>query len=223
MTMRSFDGAELCELVGIYILCSLAKLINKEDCGFYRDDGLLILWNVNGQQIHPMPKNIIKTFKDIGVVIDVETKCRYFRHHVQLKQWHILTVRKAKDLLLYISKSSSHPLQIINQLPKIINERLSRNSPNEEVFNPSKYQYEKALRDSGYTDFKLKFNKTRHNHTKGDRQRRISTNVGKKFLQLLRHHFPPSNKLHKIFDNNTVKVSYFCTQNVASIIKSHNK
>ena len=43
------------------------------------------------------------------------------------------------------------------------------------------------------------------------------------FLQLLRHHFPPSNKLHKIFNKNTVKVSYCCTQNVASIIKSHNK
>ena len=51
VTMGSFDGAEVCELVGIYILCSLAKLINKEDCGLYRDDGLLILQNVNGQQI----------------------------------------------------------------------------------------------------------------------------------------------------------------------------
>ena len=36
-------------------------------------------------------------------------------------------------------------------------------------------------------------------------------------------HFPPSNKLHKIFNRNTVKVSYCCTQNVANIIKSHNK
>ena len=33
----------------------------------------------------------------------------------------------------------------------------------------------------------------------------------------------PSNKLHKIFNKITVKVSYCCTQNVASIIKSHNK
>ena len=49
--------------------------------------------------------------------------------------------------------------------------------------------------------------------------RAVSTNFGK-FLQLLRHHFPPSNKLHKIFNK---KVRYCCTQNVASIIKSHNK
>ena len=44
-----------------------------------------------------------------------------------------------------------------------------------------------------------------------------------RFLQLSHHHFPPSNKLHKTFDKNAVKVSYCCTQNVASIIKSHNK
>ena len=90
------------------------------------------------------------------------------------------------------------------------------------------------LRDSGYTDFKLKFNKTSNICTKRNQQRNIiwfnppfsravSTNVGKKFLQLLHHHFPPFNKLHKIFNNNTVKVSYYCIQNVASIIKSHNK
>ena len=29
--------------------------------------------------------------------------------------------------------------------------------------------------------------------------------------------------MHKIFNRNTVKVSYSCTPNVRSIIKSHNK
>ena len=76
VTMESFHGAEVCQLVGIYILCSLAKLINKEDCGLYRDDGLLILRNVNGQQIDEMRKNIMKTFKDIGFTIDVETNLK---------------------------------------------------------------------------------------------------------------------------------------------------
>ena len=32
----------------------LAKLINKKYCGLYRDDALLILRNVNGQQIDRM-------------------------------------------------------------------------------------------------------------------------------------------------------------------------
>ena len=53
--------------------------------------------------------------------------------------------------------------------------------------------------------------------------RNVSTNVAKKFLQLLDKHFPPSNSLHRIFNRNTVKVSYCCTQNLGNIIKSHNK
>ena len=53
--------------------------------------------------------------------------------------------------------------------------------------------------------------------------RAVSTNVKKRFLQLLRHHFPPSSKLHKIFNKNTVKTRCCCTQDVASIIKSHKK
>ena len=42
-------------------------------------------------------------------------------------------------------------------------------------------------------------------------------------LNLLDIHFPKSNKLHKIFNRNTVKVSYCCTENLSSIIKTHNK
>ena len=148
VTMGSFDGAEVCELVGIYILCFLAKLINKKDCGLYRDDGLLILRNVNGQQIDRMRKNIIKTFKDIGFAIDVETNLKivdFLDTTFNLNNGTYRPYKKPNDLLLYINKSSNHPPQIINQLPKIINERLSRNSSNEEVFNSSKYQYEKAL------------------------------------------------------------------------------
>ena len=36
-------------------------------------------------------------------------------------------------------------------------------------------------------------------------------------------HFPKSNKLHKIFNRHTVKVSYCCTNNLLCIIKTHNK
>ena len=35
-------------------------------------------------------------------------------------------------------------------------------------------------------------------------------------------HFPIGNKVHKIFNRNTVKVSYSCMSNVKSIITSHN-
>ena len=71
MTMGSFDGAEVCELVGIYVSRFLAKLINKKDCGLYRDRELFIFKNVNGQLINRMCNNIIKIFKDIGFATNV--------------------------------------------------------------------------------------------------------------------------------------------------------
>ena len=51
----------------------------------------------------------------------------------------------------------------------------------------------------------------------------VSTNVAKIFLNLIEKHFPGSSKLHKIFNKNTIKVSFSCTQNLSQIIKGHNK
>ena len=48
VTMGSYDGAEICELVGTHLLSLLANTIDKKDCGLYRDDGLIILQNTNG-------------------------------------------------------------------------------------------------------------------------------------------------------------------------------
>ena len=48
-------------------------------------------------------------------------------------------------------------------------------------------------------------------------------NIGKMFLKLVDKHFPKSNKLHKIFSRNTLQVSYRCTENMAQIIKKHDK
>ena len=50
VTMGSYDGAEICELVDIYILSHLTTFIGKNDVGLYRDDGLIILRQLNGQQ-----------------------------------------------------------------------------------------------------------------------------------------------------------------------------
>ena len=38
--MGSFDGAEICELIGLYLLDKLSSLIGRKNVGLYRDDGL---------------------------------------------------------------------------------------------------------------------------------------------------------------------------------------
>ena len=49
--MECFDGAEVCELVGVYILHLLKTVMRKENVGLYRDDGLGILRNSSGPEI----------------------------------------------------------------------------------------------------------------------------------------------------------------------------
>ena len=48
----------------------------------------------------------------------------------------------------------------------------------------------------------------------------IVTNATKFFLRLLDKHFPKNKMLHKVFNFNSVKVSYGFTENIFQIISS---
>ena len=89
-----------------------------------------------------------------------------------------------------------------------------------------------SLNKSGY-NIDLKYTKNKSEKPKTRKQniiwfnppfsKTVSTNVAKTFLQLGTKHFLRSHKLHKIFNWNTVKVSYSCMNNISKIIKGHNK
>ena len=50
----------------------------------------------------------------------------------------------------------------------------------------------------------------------------VKTNIGKEFLKLVDECFPPQNPLSKIFNRQTIKVSYSTTANMEKIISSAN-
>ena len=50
----------------------------------------------------------------------------------------------------------------------------------------------------------------------------LETNIGKAFLKLVKKHFPRNKSFHKIFNRNTIQISYSCMRNISSIIASHN-
>jgi hypothetical protein len=50
----------------------------------------------------------------------------------------------------------------------------------------------------------------------------VQTNIGKEFFKLLKKHFPRDSNFYKIFNKNTVKLSYSCTKNIGTIVSSHN-
>ena len=50
----------------------------------------------------------------------------------------------------------------------------------------------------------------------------VATNVAKTFLTLTDKHFSTDNSLSKIFNRNTIKVSYSCLPNVKQTISNNN-
>ena len=61
--MGSYDGAEICELVGLYILLVLGEKYGKYKVGLYREDGLACFGNINGSQAEQIRKEFISIFK----------------------------------------------------------------------------------------------------------------------------------------------------------------
>ena len=71
--MESYDGAEVCGLVELYLLDKLAPLIGTKNIGLYRDDGLAVIHQANGLKMDRIRKNIIALFKSEGLSITINT------------------------------------------------------------------------------------------------------------------------------------------------------
>ena len=52
--MGSYDEAEVCELVGSLLLHKLARVIDKNLSGLYRDDGLALWRNTSGPEMEKL-------------------------------------------------------------------------------------------------------------------------------------------------------------------------
>ena len=54
--MGCYGDAEVCELVGSYMLNQLKHDVNKESIGLYRDDGLRVFYNIPKSEIEKKKK-----------------------------------------------------------------------------------------------------------------------------------------------------------------------
>ena len=81
VTLGSFDGAELCEQVGWYILHILGEKHGKHRAGLYRDGGLACFECTSGPQAEKIRKGFIKTFKegfDLSITCETNLKVANF-------------------------------------------------------------------------------------------------------------------------------------------------
>ena len=110
-----------------------------------------------------MRKKIIEIFQQVGFQIEIVTglkSANFLDITLNLNTATYQPYKKPNDTLLYVHTSSNHPQQILQQLPKAIAERLSKNSSSEAIFEKAKSEYEEALKKSGYKNCSLEYKKT---------------------------------------------------------------
>ena len=125
-------------------------------------------------------------------------------------------------------------------VPLGINRRLCSVSCNEQAFDDAKPVYQDALEVSGHattlqfagtngasaTTGRSKKSGSEDARSPGSHHHLVKTSkrtlARSHFFGLIRKHFPKTSHLHKIFNENSVKVGYSCSKNMATLTKGHN-
>ena len=140
--MGAYDGAEVCEIVGIFILYQLSRIYKKNDIGLYRDDGLAVFRNTSGSQAEKIKKHFQSIFLKNNLTIIVKCNLKivdYLDVTLNLSHGSYNPFHKTKSKINYIHRVSNHLPSIIKHLPLSAESRLSKLSSDE-----------KALKQAGY-------------------------------------------------------------------------
>ena len=141
--MGCYNGAEVCEIVGSYILNLLGNILDKDLVGLYRDDGLAIVRNLSGPEIERKRKAIIKLFKECGLNITIQTNLKivnFLDIEMNLGTGTYRPYRKPDNMPVYIIRKLNHPPTIIKEILKAIVKWISDISSSE-LFLMSRCQY----------------------------------------------------------------------------------
>ena len=139
--MRSCNGAEVCELVGNYLLGKVAPLISAKNIGLCGDNGLAVIHQANGPKMDRIRKDIIALFKSEGLSITIDTnliETDFLDVLFSLEMEKIFPYRKPSNTPPYIHSESNYLPSITKQLPSMINKRILNLSCNEHEFNKTK-------------------------------------------------------------------------------------
>ena len=129
-TMGSFDGAKICELIGLFLLHKLNKN-GVKDVGLYRDDGAGAL-KLTPRQMEQTKKTICRLFAEHGLKITIEANKKtidFIDVTFDLTLGTYKPYSKPNTKHLYVHTKSNPPPGILKKnLPKGINTRLSNMS-----------------------------------------------------------------------------------------------
>ena len=154
ITMGGYHGAEICQIVGLFLLSQLAEVIPKECIGLYRDDGLAAT-TARPRQVDILKKKICKVFSDNNLRVTIEANLKivnFLDVTFDLERDLFMPYMKENHTPVYVHSQSNHPPLVLKNIPEGVNRRLSKISANKEVFDRACPPYQEALRQSGYQD-----------------------------------------------------------------------
>ena len=235
--MGSYDGGEVCDICGLFLLSQLVQANLNVSFGSYKDDGLAST-TASARQVEKIKKPICQIYQSFGLQVTIEANkktVQFLDAELCLEKGTYKPFLKPGDKPAYVHALSNHPPGILKNIPESINRRLSALSSNEEVFLEVVPPYQDALNKSGY-NYQLRYNPQPPKEHQGKRGRRrkviwwnppfsnnVKTKVGALFFKALDKNFPKDNPLSKLINRNRVKMSYRTAPNFRSIISSHNK
>ena len=235
--MGSFHGAELCELVGLFLLDKLRRLASSIEYGIYRDDGLAVAKKSARTNLERIAKQIKEVFGEYGFKITIEVGMAvtdFLDVKFDLPNESYEPYRKPNSEATYVDSRSNHPNYILKQIPKTVNSRLEALSKDERVFLKNKSFYQTALKNSNH-NHELTYSKVTDKALQKRRRKRkamylqppfcnsVVTKIGSEFLRLVTKHFTKDHPYSKILNRRSIKISYCCMANVKTRIMAHNR
>ena len=158
--MGAYDGAEVCELVGIFTFYQLSRKYNKSNIGLYGDGGLTVFKNISGPQAQKIKKDFQDKFcnNNLNIIVKCNLKIvDYLDVTLNLSDSSQKPFHKPNSEINYIHRESNHPPSIIKQLPLSVESRLSKLSSDENVFIQAASVYQEALKRVGF-NHKVRYN-----------------------------------------------------------------
>ena len=132
--MDVYNGAEVCELINYIFL-------NRKNIGFYRDDGLSNFKNCSGPQMEKIKKQLQKVLKSNGLDVIIECNMKtvnYLDVTFNLNDCIYRHYQKSDKIIQCIHIKSNHPPNIIKQIPKTNEKRLSQLPPTK-IYSMNQY------------------------------------------------------------------------------------
>ena len=145
--MGGYDSPQIEDLVGLYILGFLSRIINPVQIGLYHNDGLIYNPNSDGPSSSCMQK-IIRAYKLLGFKVEISSNTKianFLDVTLNLSGNTSRHFLKTDQYPSYINANSNHPKAIIKQVPKAVNMRIRRLSSSKKIFQDSCKMYMETL------------------------------------------------------------------------------